>query len=162
MAWFTAFLVCIFLPSEFDFIGHSLRVCSKSDSFGASLIEFWLWDTLPICIVFLAGLTIYIPVLSIACSAFGGIILALDVYAFFNSFGVFFAITMTFIRLCAVWLFLWYLSYISTACIRLYTSPAPISKGLDYVFVGKYIVWFAVFAISTLLLDCAQCIMYRI
>ncbi len=114
------------------------------------------------CVVFLVGLTIYIPALSLASGAFVGIILALDIYAFFGSFGVFFAVTMTFIRLCAAWLIMWYLSYISTASVRLYTSGTPFIRTLDYVFVGKYILWFAVFALAMLMLDFAQCLMYRI
>lgn len=155
-------LLCFLVPNDFAFINHTLCVCDTKQNFCASLLGFWLWDILPLCIVFLIGLTIYIPILSVACSAFAGIILSLDIYAFFESFGIFFAITMTFIRLCAVWLFMWYLSYISACSVRLYTSGTSFVRTLDYVFVGKYILWFAVFAFAVLALDAAQCLMYRI
>lgn len=155
-------IICFFTPNDFAFINHTLRVCDKNRGFYSSLFEFWLWDIIPMCVVFLVGLTIYIPALSLASGAFVGIILALDIYAFFGSFGVFFAVTMTFIRLCAAWLIMWYLSYISTASVRLYTSGTPFIRTLDYVFVGKYILWFAVFALAMLMLDFAQCLMYRI
>lgn len=154
--------LCFFVPSDFAFLNHTLRICDKEQNFYASLLAFWLWDILPTCVVFLIGLTIYIPVLSVACSSFTGIILALDIYAFFESFGIFFAITMTFIRLCAAWLFMWYLSYISTFSVRLYTSSTSFTHTLDYVIVGKYIIWFAVFAFAVLALDTAQCLMFRI
>ncbi|MBE6687827.1 MAG: hypothetical protein E7588_00960 [Ruminococcaceae bacterium] len=143
-------------------MNHTLRTCSREQSFFDALLKFWLWDIIPVCFVFLSGLTIYIPVISVSCSVFQGFVLALDVYAFFSNFSVFFAITMTFIRICAMWMFIWYLSYISSSSVKIYTSQMPFIHALNYVFVGKYIVWFTVFAFSALLLDAAQCLMYRI
>ena len=159
---FIFLIISFFLPDEVNFFNHSLRMCDENNSFGLSLLTFWLLDMLPMCIVFLVGLTFYIPILSLACSAFAGIVLALDIYAFFGNFGIFFALTMSFIRLCATWLFMWYLSYISTASVRIYTAGNSFIRSLDYTFLAKYIIWFAIFAISALVLDTAQCIMYRI
>lgn len=157
-----ALITCFFIPEKFTFLNHKLRVCSQNLSFLSTLTEFWLYDMIPMSILFLAGLTIYIPALSVSFSAFSGIILALDTFLLFSQYGIFFSLTMILIKLCILWLTIWYISYISTASIQLYTSEVSFVKTIDFIIIGKYIVWFAILALSLFLLDMAQCIMYRI
>ena len=163
---FLFFIIFLFsaaiMPETFSFFKHTAPVCDREKDFMQSLFEYWAISLIPMCVVFLIGLTIYIPIFSVIYNACSGACVALNIHAFFTTYGTFFAITMSFIEICTAWLHLWYSSYLSGNSVRLYTSNLPFSKNMTFSFIGKYIIWFALFAITVLLSDIAQCIMYRI
>ncbi|MBQ9941317.1 MAG: hypothetical protein IJO74_07250 [Clostridia bacterium] len=143
-------------------MNYILRVCDTGGDFLPSLLKFWAENLLPVCVAFLLGLTIYEPIFSALFSSVLGIIYSLDIYTLLSDYKLFFAITMIFIKLCTNWIYLWYLSYVSSVSVTVYTGTVPLTKKLDYIFMAKYIVWFSMFACLLLLLCIAQCIMFRI
>lgn len=160
--FFALFTVTMIFPQSFAVFSRTLPVCDLQKDFIHSLMEYWSFSILPMCVIFVLGLTFYIPALSPVISAFNGIYLALDIYTYFGTHGIFYAGTMSFISLCISWIYLWYTAYTSCNSIRLFISDIPFLKSISASFVGKYIVWFALFSAMVFIMNIAQCIMYRI
>lgn len=156
------FLVTLIFPQSFSIPGHTLRICDIQKDFTLSLIEYWASSILPLCAIFILGMTFYIPLISLAVSALNGICLALDICSYFNTYNFFYAGTMSFIALCISWIYLWYASYVSCNSVRMYMSDLPFFKNISFSLTGKYIFWFVAFSIMILVMNTAQCIMYRI
>lgn len=156
------FTVAYVFPQKFSVLYHTPHMCNLEKDFMPSLIEYWSFSLIPMCFIFILGLTFYVPVLSLVISSLNGIFLAFETYSYFDTYNFFFAVTMSFIALCISWIYLWYTSYVSCNSIRLFISDMPFFKNISFSFTGKYIMWFVLFSIMVLIMNVAQCIMYRI
>ena len=156
------FSLAFIFPQSFSIFSHSPYVCDIQKSFVPALMEYWSLSIIPMCVIFILGMTFYIPILSFAISGLNGIHLAFEIYSYFDTYNYFYAGTMSFIALCISWIYLWYTSYVSCNSIRLFISDLPFFKNLTFSFTGKYIMWFALFSVMVLVMNVAQCIMYRI
>ena len=156
------FTITYMFPQCFSAFSHTPHICDVQKAFVPSLLEHWSLSVLPMCIIFILGLTFYVPILSFIISSLNGILLAFEIYSYFDMYNFFFAATMSFIALCISWIYLWYTSYVSCSSVRLFISDTPFFKNISFSFTGKYIIWFVLFSVMVLLMNVAQCIMYRI